>query len=167
MRAQVNSSQWTQAFVGSYTPAAGTNWSFCWQAQWKRQQQQEPQALLCHAEQSHSPDYPGGLILMLYTSTASFIQEWGRQDGGGDSQTTFALLTSILQKKVSLFGDCRYFSHVLHTHSVTELNFWETETVHILYTASPRLLENTINFDFNPPTENVAVNWNQPSIYKK
>lgn len=112
MRAQVNSSQWTQAFVGSCTPAVGTNWSFCWQAQWKRQQQQEPQALLCHAEQSQSPDYPGGLILMLHTSTASFMQEWGRQDGRGDCQTTCALLTPILQKKVSFLWSFQILFHV-------------------------------------------------------
>lgn len=133
----------------------------------KGRQQQEPQALLCHAEQSHSPDYPGGLIVMLYTSTASFIQEWGRQDSRGDCQTAFALLIPILQKKVSrLWSFQILFASVLHTHSVTELNFWETEIVHISYIASPRLLENMINFDFNL-MENVAINWNQPSLYKK
>lgn len=131
----------------------------------KGRQQQELQALLCHAEQSHTPDYPGGLILMLYTSTASFIQEWGRQDSRGYCQTAFALLIPILQKVSCLWSFQILFASVLHTHSVTELNFWETEIICISHIASPGFW--THNFDFNLLIENVAINWNQPSIYKK
>lgn len=132
----------------------------------KGRQQQELQALLCHAEQSHSPDYPGGLILMLYTSTASFIQEWGRQDSRADSNYFCPSHTHFAEGLLPLeFSDT--FSSVLHAHSVAEQNFWETEMVHISYTALSKLPENTASFDFNPPIENITVSWNQPSIYKK